>query len=113
MTVKNADLQARKNAATPRGVGVMCDFYAARAGIAGLNTGHRHPKIVKAIADQLNNFTHTAYQIVPYASYVELAEKINDRAPVVKNAVFFGKSPGARSLIFSASSTYDAYGTIW
>ena len=31
MTVKNADLQARKNAATPRGVGVMCDFYAARA----------------------------------------------------------------------------------
>ena len=29
--MKNADLQARKNAATPRGVGVMCDFYAARA----------------------------------------------------------------------------------
>jgi 4-aminobutyrate aminotransferase len=66
--VKNADLHARKNAATPRGVGVMCDFYAARAenaelwdvegrrfidfaaGIAVLNTGHRHPKIVKAIA---------------------------------------------------------------
>jgi len=24
--LKNADLQARKNAATPRGVGVMCDF---------------------------------------------------------------------------------------
>ncbi|MBY8610337.1 4-aminobutyrate--2-oxoglutarate transaminase [Burkholderia arboris] len=109
MTVKNADLQARKNAATPRGVGVMCDFYAARAenaelwdvegrrfidfaaGIAVLNTGHRHPKIVKAIADQLNNFTHTAYQIVPYASYVELAEKINDRAPgdFPKKTAFF------------------------
>jgi 4-aminobutyrate aminotransferase len=99
MTVKNADLQARKNAATPRGVGVMCDFYAARAenaelwdvegrrfidfaaGIAVLNTGHRHPKIVKAISEQLNSFTHTAYQIVPYASYVELAEKLNARAP--------------------------------
>ncbi|WP_174916315.1 MULTISPECIES: 4-aminobutyrate--2-oxoglutarate transaminase [Burkholderia] len=109
MTVKNADLQARKNAATPRGVGVMCDFYAARAenaelwdvegrrfidfaaGIAVLNTGHRHPKIVKAIADQLNNFTHTAYQIVPYASYVELAEKINERAPgdFPKKTAFF------------------------
>lgn len=107
--MKNADLQARKNAATPRGVGVMCDFYAARAenaelwdvegrrfidfaaGIAVLNTGHRHPKIVKAIADQLNNFTHTAYQIVPYASYVELAEKINDRAPgdFPKKTAFF------------------------
>ncbi|WP_206995525.1 4-aminobutyrate--2-oxoglutarate transaminase [Trinickia mobilis] len=95
----NSELQARKDAATPRGVGVMCDFYAARAenaelwdiegrrfidfaaGIAVTNTGHRHPKIVAAIREQLDHFTHTAYQIVPYASYVELAEKINARAP--------------------------------
>ncbi|MGF6770274.1 4-aminobutyrate aminotransferase [Paraburkholderia sp. GAS199] len=99
MTMKNADLKSRKDAATPRGVGVMCDFYAERAenaelwdvegrrfidfaaGIAVCNTGHRHPKIVAAIRDQLDHFTHTAYQIVPYASYVELAEKLNDRAP--------------------------------
>ncbi|WP_206363418.1 4-aminobutyrate--2-oxoglutarate transaminase [Cupriavidus necator] len=109
MTVKNADLQARKNAATPRGVGVMCDFYAERAenaelwdvegrrfidfaaGIAVVNTGHRHPRLVKAVADQLDRFTHTAYQIVPYASYVELAEKINARAPgdFAKKTAFF------------------------
>lgn len=107
--MNNADLHARKNAATPRGVGVMCDFYAARAenaelwdvegrrvidfaaGIAVMNTGHRHPKIVKAIAAQLDHFTHTAYQIVPYASYVELAEKINARAPgsFAKKTAFF------------------------
>jgi 4-aminobutyrate aminotransferase len=98
-TPKNAALQARKNAATPRGVGVMCDFYAARAenaelwdvegrrfidfaaGIAVCNTGHRHPKIVEAIRAQLDCFTHTAYQIVPYESYVSLAEKIGARAP--------------------------------
>jgi len=97
--LKNADLQARKNAATPRGVGVMCDFYAARAenaevwdvegrrfidfaaGIAVCNTGHRHPKIVEAMRAQLDCFTHTAYQIVPYESYVSLAEKISARAP--------------------------------
>lgn len=97
--MKNAELKSRKDAATPRGVGVMCDFYAERAenaelwdiegrrfidfaaGIAVCNTGHRHPKIVAAIRDQLDHFTHTAYQIVPYASYVELAEKINLRAP--------------------------------
>jgi 4-aminobutyrate aminotransferase len=97
--MKNADLQARKNAATPRGVGVMCDFYAERAdnaelwdiegrrfidfasGIAVLNTGHRHPKVIAAIREQLDRFTHTAYQIVPYASYVTLAEKINQRTP--------------------------------
>jgi 4-aminobutyrate aminotransferase len=109
MTTKNAELKSRKDAATPRGVGVMCDFYAARAdnaelwdvegrrfidfaaGIAVCNTGHRHPKIVAAIREQLDHFTHTAYQIVPYASYVELAEKINQRAPgdYPKKTAFF------------------------
>ncbi|HEY2020020.1 4-aminobutyrate--2-oxoglutarate transaminase [Paraburkholderia sp.] len=107
--MNNAELKSRRDAATPRGVGVMCDFYAARAenaelwdiegrrfidfaaGIAVCNTGHRHPKIVAAIRDQLDRFTHTAYQIVPYASYVELAEKINQRAPgdYPKKTAFF------------------------
>ncbi|WGS52505.1 4-aminobutyrate--2-oxoglutarate transaminase [Paraburkholderia sp. D15] len=107
--MKNAELKSRKDAATPRGVGVMCDFYAERAenaelwdvegrryidfaaGIAVCNTGHRHPKILAAIRDQLDHFTHTAYQIVPYASYVELAEKINARAPGdhLKKTAFF------------------------
>ncbi|WP_301549884.1 4-aminobutyrate--2-oxoglutarate transaminase [Caballeronia sp. NK8] len=87
----------------------MCDFYAARAenaemwdvegrrfidfaaGIAVCNTGHRHPKIVEAIRAQLDCFTHTAYQIVPYESYVSLAEKISARAPGshAKKAAFF------------------------
>jgi len=105
----NAALKARKDAVTPRGVGVMCDFYAARAenaelwdvegnryidfaaGIAVCNTGHRHPKILAAIRAQLECFTHTAYQIVPYESYVALAEKIAALAPgqCAKKAAFF------------------------
>ncbi|RJF97480.1 4-aminobutyrate--2-oxoglutarate transaminase [Noviherbaspirillum saxi] len=114
--MRNADLQQRKNAATPRGVGVMCDFYAASAlnseiwdvegrrfidfsaGIAVLNTGHRHPKLVAAIQEQLGKFTHTAYQIVPYASYVELAERINALTPgrhAKKTALF---STGAEAV---------------
>ena len=98
--MSNASLLARKNAATPRGVGVMCEFYAARAenaeiwdiegkryidfggGIAVVNTGHRHPKQIAAIAEQLNHFTHTCYQVVPYESYVRLAERVNDAAPI-------------------------------
>ncbi|WP_420997822.1 4-aminobutyrate--2-oxoglutarate transaminase [Cupriavidus sp. 30B13] len=107
--MKNAELVRRKDAATPRGVGVMCNFYAERAenseiwdvegkryidfaaGIAVLNTGHRHPRLVEAIQRQLDRFTHTAYQIVPYASYIELAEKINQRAPgrSAKKTAFF------------------------
>ncbi len=96
----NSDLQQRRAAATPRGVGVMCNFYADRAdnaslwdvegreyidfgaGIAVLNTGHRHPRIVQAIEAQIKRFTHTAYQIVPYESAVALAERINALAPI-------------------------------
>jgi 4-aminobutyrate aminotransferase len=105
----NQNWKARKDAATARGVGVMCNFYAARAenaeiwdvegkrhidfagGIGVLNTGHRHPKIVDAIKRQLDAFTHTAYQIVPYGSYVELAEKINRLTPGThaKKTAFF------------------------
>ena len=107
--MENLDMVRRKNAATPRGVGVMCDFFADRAqnaeiwdiegkryidfaaGIAVVNTGHRHPKLVSAIEGQLKKFTHTAYQIVPYESYIELAERINQRVPgeFAKKTAFF------------------------
>ncbi|CAG9177253.1 4-aminobutyrate aminotransferase PuuE [Cupriavidus pampae] len=98
--MKNLDLDQRRSLATPRGVGVMCDFYADRAenatlwdiegraytdfaaGIAVLNTGHRHPRVMQAIAAQLERFTHTAYQIVPYQGYVSLAERINALVPI-------------------------------
>ena len=98
--VKNIEIDQRRALAIPRGVGVTFPFYADRAenatlwdvegrayidfacGIAVLNTGYRHPKVVAAIAAQLDRFTHTAYQIVPYESYVSLAERINALAPI-------------------------------
>jgi 4-aminobutyrate aminotransferase len=51
------------------------------AGIAVVNTGHRHPKIVAAVKDQLDRFTHTCHQVVPYENYVALAERLNDLVP--------------------------------
>ncbi|AHF77207.1 4-aminobutyrate aminotransferase [Sodalis praecaptivus] len=114
--MSNSELNQRRLAATPRGVGVMCDFFAERAenatlwdsegreftdfaaGIAVLNTGHRHPKVIAAVEQQLARFTHTSYQVVPYASFVTLAEKINAVAPVagpVKSTFF---STGAEAL---------------
>ncbi|SFC30819.1 4-aminobutyrate aminotransferase [Polaromonas sp. OV174] len=98
--MKNLELNQRRALATPRGVGVMCDFYAERAenatlwdvegraytdfaaGIAVLNTGHRHPRVMQAVSQQLERFTHTAYQVVPYESYVSLAERINALVPI-------------------------------
>lgn len=112
----NIELQRRKNVATPRGVGVLCDFYVAKAlnaelwdvedrrfidfssGIAVLNTGHCHPRVVAAVQEQLQRFTHTAYQIVPYESYVALAERLNASAPgsFAKKTAFF--SSGAEAV---------------
>jgi len=80
----NASIDARRIAATPRGVGIGFSIYAQHArnaelwdvegrryidfgsGIAVLNVGHRHPRVLQAIETQLQNFTHTAYQVVPY-----------------------------------------------
>jgi 4-aminobutyrate aminotransferase len=114
--MNNQDIDQRRKAATPRGVGVMCSFYAARAenatiwdvegraytdfgaGIAVLNTGHRHPAVVQAITRQLERFTHTAYQVVPYESAVALAERLNVLVPIdgpVKTAFF---TTGAEAL---------------
>ena len=41
-----------------------------------------HPKVQAAIAAQLQRFTHTCYQVVPYAEYVSLAERINAIVPI-------------------------------
>ena len=106
---KNQDLELRRRRATPRGVGVLCDFHADRAenttlwdvegraftdfaaGIAVLNTGHRHPRVVRAIEAQLQRFTHTAYQVVPYESAVALAERLHALVPITgeKKTAFF------------------------
>jgi 4-aminobutyrate aminotransferase len=113
---RNEQLMARKAAATPRGVGVMAPFFADRAeeallwdvegrrfidfagGIAVMNVGHRHPRVIAAIQDQLQRFTHTCYQIVPYEGYVALAEKINALTPGrhAKKTAFF--STGAEAI---------------
>jgi 4-aminobutyrate aminotransferase len=107
---------ARKAAATPRGVGVMGTFFAERAqgaelwdaegqryidfagGIAVMNVGHSHPKVLAAIEAQLKRFTHTCYQVVPYEGYIALAEKLNQITPGThpkKTALF---STGAEAI---------------
>ncbi len=112
----NASLRARREAATPRGVGITAPFFVARAenselwdvegrryldfagGIAVLNTGHRHPRVLAALRAQLEAFTHTAYQVAAYESYVRLAERLIALTPGThaKKATFF--STGAEAV---------------
>lgn len=57
------------------------DYIDFAGGIAVMNVGHSHPKVVKAIKDQAEKFTHTCFMVAPYASPVKLAEKLCDAAP--------------------------------
>jgi 4-aminobutyrate aminotransferase/(S)-3-amino-2-methylpropionate transaminase len=51
-------------------------------GIAVLNTGHRHPKVMRRVYEQLERFTHTCFMVSPYEPFVELAEKLNAIVPI-------------------------------
>ncbi|TDK48993.1 4-aminobutyrate--2-oxoglutarate transaminase [Antarcticimicrobium luteum] len=97
--MSNADLAARRDTAIARGVGMLTQVYADRAqnaevwdvdgnryidfaaGIAVVNTGHCHPKVMAAVTEQMGRFTHTCHQVLPYAPYVRLAERLNDKVP--------------------------------
>jgi 4-aminobutyrate aminotransferase len=134
-----SQITQRRIDATPQGVGVAFPFYADRAenatiwdtegqaytdfaaGIAVLNTGHRHPRVEKAIAAQLQRFTHTAYQVIPYESYVALAERLNACVPIegraktaffttgveaVENAIKFARAYTRRPAIVAFNGAF-------
>jgi len=105
----NAELLDRRNRAVARGISHATTLSAHRAenaevwdvegnryidfagGIAVLNTGHRHPRVVAAIQEQLERFTHTSFQVMLYESYIRLAERLNALVPIagpVKSAFF-------------------------
>jgi len=97
--LSNSEWQARKNEAVARGQGNIAPVFVERAlgseiwdvegkryidfgtGIAVCSAGHSHPKIVAAVAEQLQNFSHTCVMVTPYDSSVRLAEKLNELAP--------------------------------
>lgn len=107
--MSNRELLERRLKAVPRGVASAFPVYAARAenaevwdvenrryvdfasGIAVLNVGHRHPDVLRAVREQTEQFTHTAFQVLPYEIYIRLAERLNLLAPISGEAktIFF------------------------
>jgi 4-aminobutyrate aminotransferase/(S)-3-amino-2-methylpropionate transaminase len=99
MSTNNQDLLKRRAEAVAPGVASMLPVFCQRArnaelwdvegkryidfasGIAVVNTGHLHPRVVAAAADQLRDFSHACFQVTPYESYVELAERLNGLVP--------------------------------
>lgn len=97
--VSRNDLAVRRNAAIPVGVATATPLFADTAsnaeiydtegrryidfagGIGVLATGHRHPRVIAAVTEQLSLYTHTAFQVMAYEPYIELAERLNAIAP--------------------------------
>jgi len=113
----NESLVARRQAAVARGVSMVHPVFIERAenallwdgdgrryidfagGIAVLNTGHRHRRVLEAVRAQLDKVTHTCFQITPYEPYVALCEKLNALAP--------GKGPNKTVLMSTGAEAIE------
>ena len=96
---KSRALMARREAAIPRGPSNATPIFAASAdgaviedvdgnryldfagGIGCLNVGHKSPRVIAAIREQLDKHLHLCFAVTPYESYVAVAEKLNSLTP--------------------------------
>ena len=110
------DFGALRTRYVPRGITSAHPITAARAkgselwdvdgrryvdfagGIGVMNVGHAHPRVMQAVEEQLKNATHTSFQVVQYESYLRLAERLCEVAPIEgeRKAIFF--STGAEAI---------------
>lgn len=72
-------------------------FLDFAAGIAVCSTGHAHPKVVKAIQEQAEQFIHISSDFY-HPKWVELAEKLDEIAPFQEKAVSFMTNSGTESV---------------
>ncbi|MCH4562653.1 MULTISPECIES: 4-aminobutyrate--2-oxoglutarate transaminase [Halomonas] len=73
-------------------------FVDFAGGIGVLNIGHRHPKVVQAVKDQLDRVMHTCQTVMPYEGYVKVAEKLSQVTPVRGHAKVMLANSGAEAL---------------
>ncbi|NES10478.1 aminotransferase class III-fold pyridoxal phosphate-dependent enzyme, partial [Pseudomonas laurentiana] len=139
MSDTNQSLQQRRLDAIPRGVGQIHQIFAERAenatvwdvegreyldfagGIAVLNTGHLHPKVMAAVQAQQAKLTHTCFHVFAYKPYVELCEKLNTLVPgnfakktllvttgaeAVENAIKIARAATGRTGVIAFTGAY-------
>jgi 4-aminobutyrate aminotransferase/(S)-3-amino-2-methylpropionate transaminase len=96
---RSLELMARKTGAVARGIGTTMPVFAVAAGggvvvdvdgnslidfgsgIAVTTIGNSAPRVVAAVRDQVELFTHTCFMITPYEGYVAVAEQLNELTP--------------------------------
>ena len=112
---KSREILARRNKYVPKGISNNCQSFVKKAqgalvedvdgnhyidfagAIGTLNVGHSHPKVVKALQEQANQFIHTGFNVMMYESYIQLAERLCELAPgnFDKQAAFFNSGAEA------------------
>ncbi|GIM93746.1 4-aminobutyrate--2-oxoglutarate transaminase [Paractinoplanes toevensis] len=133
------DLHRRRSSAVARGVSSMIPAYVSSAGggtmtdvdgrewidfaagIAVTNVGNSAPKVVAAIKEQAERFTHTCFMIAPYEQYVAVCEELaaltpgdfekrsalfNSGAEAVENAVKIARHATGRQAIVVFDHAY-------
>jgi 4-aminobutyrate aminotransferase/(S)-3-amino-2-methylpropionate transaminase len=90
-------------------------------GIGIQNVGHCHPKVLKAVHEQVDQSIHTCFHVFPYESYISLAEKLNEKTPgdfekktmfvnsgaeAVENAIKIARAATGRKAVLSFSRAY-------
>ena len=113
---KSRALLARRNKAVPRGVPAVTPIAVVHAegavltdaddnrlidfggGIGVVNTGHRHPRVVQAVREQLDQFAHVCFPVSTYEPYVELAERLNRVTPGSHEKRTFFVNSGAEAV---------------
>ncbi|MFH7833162.1 4-aminobutyrate--2-oxoglutarate transaminase [Bacillus luti] len=139
VTTKSSILHERRKNAVPEGPYNITELYVQSAkgaiitdidgnelidfagGIGMQNVGHCHPKVVKAIQEQVESSIHSCFHVAPYESYIALAERLNELTPgdfkkktmfansgaeAVENAVKIARKATGRSAIVSFERAY-------
>jgi 4-aminobutyrate aminotransferase/(S)-3-amino-2-methylpropionate transaminase len=96
---KSRALMERRKGAVSAGLGIATPILASEAkgalltdvdgntfidfggGIGVMNVGHADPRVVAAVKEQVEKFTHTCFYVTEYEPYIELAEKLNALVP--------------------------------
>ena len=84
---------------------VFIDF---TGGVGCLNVGHAAPRVVAAAREQLARFTHTDFTVLPYESYIRLAERLVALVPISGHvrAAFFNSGAEAVENAVKISRAY-------
>lgn len=113
--MNNAEVAKRRAEALPRGLSSSLSFVASAknatitdidgrdfidfaGGIGVMNVGHCHPKVMAAVHEQVDLFSHTCFSVFSYEPYVALAEKMNGHAPGPSPKKTFFVNSGAEAV---------------